>query len=292
MTHETMLKIPSYLKGLVETRARADAYAVRLERLSAELDAALSKARRDRESCDNLIRAYNDQLDPAQIAPIQGRRGRYGPRGAFIGAMQSFIESAYPGEVTSAEVEWHLILHFQLDFATSIERKRWKKQSVLNKLQRLTNEGVIERIEQDDELHGITPGRWRWAQPTKHCRRAPCDFERQKANSGQFARCSRKPLEVFFSHFRERTLAGRNGQELGRGRVVVPSPRNFHLRSNERNLARARDRSHRAEGARHHSIQERIDGAFQCQHLKLLSSVLWLAASERTEYGRGLGRSA
>jgi hypothetical protein len=162
MTHETMLKIPSYLKGLVETRARADAYATRLERLAAELQAALATARRDRESCDNLIRACNDKLDPALIVPIAGRRGRYGRHGAFTAAMLSFIESAYPSEVTSAEVAWHLILHFQLDFATSIERKRWKKGSVLNKLQKLTNEGVIERSEQEDELFGITPGRWRW----------------------------------------------------------------------------------------------------------------------------------
>jgi hypothetical protein len=162
-----MVKIPSYLKGLVETRARADAYAARLERLSAELEAALAKARRDRESCDNLIRAYNDRLDPATISPVDGRRGRYGPRGAFLAAMVSFIQSAYPSDVTSAEVEWHLILHFQLDFATSVERKRWKKQSVLNKLQNLTREGVIERLEVGDELHGITPGRWRLAHKEK-----------------------------------------------------------------------------------------------------------------------------
>lgn len=162
MSYERMKKVPSYLKGLVETRARADAHAQRLTAVLEEVRAALAKAERDRDSCDNLIRAYSASLEPDSIEPVRAWRGKYGPRGAFIGAIRDFVKAAYPAEVTSAEVEWHLIIRFKLDFPTSTERKHWKKISVLNKLQNLVRDGELERLEDRDEIQGVTAGRWRW----------------------------------------------------------------------------------------------------------------------------------
>lgn len=52
-----MVKVPSYLQGLVETRAHSDAYLQRLEAVISEAEERLAKAERD--TCDTLISAYN-----------------------------------------------------------------------------------------------------------------------------------------------------------------------------------------------------------------------------------------
>ena len=74
---------PSYLKGLAETRARVDADVQRLQKIHDEIAEKLAEATAERNSCDCLIRKYDERLDPNVIAPIQAWKGRYGPRGAL-----------------------------------------------------------------------------------------------------------------------------------------------------------------------------------------------------------------
>jgi len=68
---------PSYLKGLAETRARADADVLRLQKIYGEIAEKLAEAAAERDSCDCLILKYDDRLDPNRIAPIQSWKGRY-----------------------------------------------------------------------------------------------------------------------------------------------------------------------------------------------------------------------
>lgn len=88
-----MRKTPSHLKGLAETRARADGDIHRIQRLRAEIDpkraealrieaihaqvtANLAAARTERDACDLLIRKFGSRLDPEPVAPVRAVKGR------------------------------------------------------------------------------------------------------------------------------------------------------------------------------------------------------------------------
>ncbi|MDE2628820.1 MAG: hypothetical protein KGL99_16880 [Burkholderiales bacterium] len=165
MTHETMKRVPSYLKGLVATRGRADAHVQRLEGILQEVQAQVDKARRERDACDSLIRAYSSELDPTCILPVRAWRGKYGARGAVTNEIRSFVQAAQPAAVSTAEVTWHLVMKFEMDFINTEARDRWKKTSVRNRLRELAAKGVVERVAGgDDEVEGRQSSSWRWAE--------------------------------------------------------------------------------------------------------------------------------
>lgn len=163
MTHETMKRVPSYLKGLVATRGRADAYVQRLEGVLQEVQAQVEKARRERDACDSLIRAYSSELDPTSILAVRAWRGKYGARGVVTNEIRAFVQAASPAAVSTSEVTWHLIVKFEMDFINGEARDRWKKTSVRNRLRELATKGVVERIAGDeDEAKGRQSSSWRW----------------------------------------------------------------------------------------------------------------------------------
>lgn len=157
-----MKKVPSYLKGLAETRARADAEALRLQKLVAEVTERMTEAQKTRDSCDRLIRKFDERLNPNLIEPIQAWKGRYGPRGALRESIQRQLREAYPGELTTSEISWALQLEFKLDFELALEKKMWQKNTLLNGLKALVNKGQIVRLH--DWSNGPTGevGHWRW----------------------------------------------------------------------------------------------------------------------------------
>ena len=157
----TMVKVPSYLKGLVETRARADAYVQRLEAVIREAEERLAKAMTERDACDTLIAAYSPNLDPNSIEPIRAWRGRYGKRGERVQALRDFVRAAYPEAVSTVEVTWHLALKFEMDFATAEAREGWKKMAVRNPLRLMAEQGEIERLDLEG-LEGRMTSSWRW----------------------------------------------------------------------------------------------------------------------------------
>jgi hypothetical protein len=163
MTHETMKRVPSYLKGLVATRGRADALVQRLESVLEEINVQVDKARREREACYSLIRAYSSELDPTSILAVRAWRGTYGPRGALTNEIRAFVQAAHPAAVSTPEVTWHLIVKFQLDFINGEARERWKKTSVRNRLREMAAKGVVERIAGDaEETEGLQSSSWLW----------------------------------------------------------------------------------------------------------------------------------
>lgn len=163
MTHETMNRVPSYLKGLVATRGRADARVERLEGIVEEVQAQVDKARRERDACDSLIRAYSSDLDPTSILAVRAWRGNYGARGAVTTEIRAFVQAAHPAAVSTSEVTWHLIVKFEMDFINTEARDRWKKTSVRNRLRELAAKGTVERVPGgDDEEEGLQSSSWRW----------------------------------------------------------------------------------------------------------------------------------
>lgn len=156
-----MRKTPSYLKGLAETHGRALADVERLERLQVEVAERLARARDELNASDILIRKFDARLDPSRIQPIKHWQGRYGKRGALTGAIVGILQEAAPEEVLTTEIVIKLQLEFGLDFATEKERWLWVKNSVLRKLKKLVEKGVVERLH-DPRSHTELVGRWRW----------------------------------------------------------------------------------------------------------------------------------
>lgn len=178
------------MKGLVETRARADAglhnalnavarhterlnkLAVRFERASEGPKSAIAisqnvaeEALRVRNACDQFIRKLDQGIDPSEIKPVDGWQGRYGPRGALGKAVAQFIESAYPNTVTTREVAAEIQKRYRLSFATASEWYAWKQVTIRGRLGSLCRAGRIERFH-DVTIGNTEPGRWRWIPPS------------------------------------------------------------------------------------------------------------------------------
>lgn len=162
-----MQKVPSYLKGLAETRARVDAECDRLERLHAEIGQRLTEAQAERDACDRLIKKYDGRLDPATITPIRAWQGRYGKRGALKQAVLEVVSMNFPSEVSTSEIAWAIQLRFNIGFETPDERERWVHNSLGNALRELADKGLVMPLH-DQSIPGGTgrTGHWLLVAPT------------------------------------------------------------------------------------------------------------------------------
>lgn len=153
---------PTYLKCLAETRARVDADVRRLQKIHDEIAEKLTEAKTERDSCDCLIRKYDDRLDPNVIPPIQAWKGRYGPRGALKRFMLKQLENAWPEALTTVEIAWAVQQEFKIDFLMKEERIAWLRNSIRRGLKLMVLDGKAERLH--EVINGITNelGRWRF----------------------------------------------------------------------------------------------------------------------------------
>lgn len=178
------MRVDSYLKGLAETRARADAdYQNALEAAgfrTAHLDqvtaayeskskalrrsirqaqAQADEAHRARDACDQLIRKLKQGIDPTLIPPVDGWQGRYGKRGALGRAVQTIVEAAYPHEISTTRVGEILQQQLGLSFSSPPERANWFRYVVRGRLKYLCQLGYVERLH--PAKHDGKIGRWR-----------------------------------------------------------------------------------------------------------------------------------
>ena len=151
-------KVSSYLKGLVDTRARAAGDLERLQRIHDEVSARMATAQAEIDACDRLIRKFDGRLDPTLIEPL--RTQSYGGRGRLRAALLDQLQLAYPGEVTTSEMAVELQIKFGFDFRTADERDRWVRGSMARALRDLLEEGLVDRMH-DPALRTGGPGRWR-----------------------------------------------------------------------------------------------------------------------------------
>lgn len=184
-----MQKLSPLMKGLAETRARADAslqnalnsvahrtqylaqvtatFENKARRLQSSINSAqqsADEALRVRQACDQLIQQIKNHINPNLIQPINAWQGKYGHRGALGKHVQKFVEDAYPCEVTTEQVAQAIQQHYGLTFETPAERKEWRRVSIRGRLTYLSRIGLIERLH---DLDAKKIGRWR-AIPTNH----------------------------------------------------------------------------------------------------------------------------
>jgi hypothetical protein len=158
-----MKKVPSYLKGLAETRARVAADVIRYTRIRDEVITYLAVAEAELAACDRLIKKFDLRLDPTSIKPIKAWQGRYGQRGALKDATEAYLKTNAPTAITTTEICWELQTKFQLDFEHPMERKRWINNSLKTHLRRLVGLGQVERSE-ETASDGSKHRGWRWKQ--------------------------------------------------------------------------------------------------------------------------------
>lgn len=154
-------KYPSYLKGLVNTHARALGDVGRLTELLTAVQAELVRVEAEAQSTALLIRKFDNRLDPTRIAPVRAQRGRFGEHGGLQEALRDELRKAYPQDVSTTQLAWTLVLKFKVDFPTWRERKTWVRNTVAGRLRKLVASGEVERLH-DAEMHDGSPGRWRW----------------------------------------------------------------------------------------------------------------------------------
>lgn len=152
---------PSYLKGLRDNRARADADVTRLTGIIERANQALQQALAARESCDTLIRRFSPDLDPTQIKPNRGLGRLPGPRGTLRSALIDYLKSRAPQGVLTTEISLALEIQFGLEFESGSSRWAWQHGSVGRALKRLRAEGLVERLHDPVHFTGEV-GRWRW----------------------------------------------------------------------------------------------------------------------------------
>jgi hypothetical protein len=154
-------KVPAYLRGLVENRARSDGQIQRLTAMLEDLQKELKHAHAVRDSCDALLSSRFASLDRNVVNAIQGWRGRYGKRGAFASAMREMLQLTGPVGLSPNDLLDAMAGLFGVEFTDAGHRRRWGSNSVRNRLNAMKAAGLIEAVTDSpdyDEAHK----RWRW----------------------------------------------------------------------------------------------------------------------------------
>lgn len=158
-------KIPSYLKGLRDARARADGDIRRLTALVEAMTTDIRQAQATLDACDILIRKFDANLDPSTIPPNRGLGRVPAPRGALKSAIVEYLQERYPAEITTGELTRAMQVQFKMDFDSWEALWKWQHGSLTRRLKKLLDEGLVERLHDPMASTGEA-GRWRWKSET------------------------------------------------------------------------------------------------------------------------------
>lgn len=139
-----MKKLPSYLKGLVETRARSASDLERLEQLRARIDEEIAAVRTRLAAADTLIVEFNPLVDPTLIEPVRGRRPRVGKVREVI---EELLVAAAPESLPTPEIAFLVAERIQIRFATVAEYRTWAYNCVNRALYKMWEAGKVDRMQ-------------------------------------------------------------------------------------------------------------------------------------------------
>ncbi len=152
-------RIPTYLKHLVEQRARADGQVQRLEAAIEDIRAEQARVLAHRDACDALIINFRG-LNPNDIIAIRGWLGVRGGRGRLVAAINELIRRAGPTGISTGDLTNQLMDCFDLDL-TPAERAKWRANNVRPRLAELKRRGDIEAM----VLNPVSTANQRWRMP-------------------------------------------------------------------------------------------------------------------------------
>jgi hypothetical protein len=168
------VKTPPPLKWLAEKRARTLSELtkagpvlddLRRRVTEAQGDAAVQSERVTRlqlelDALDRTITVYDSLLDPDKIAAVNGWQGHYGKRGALGDRIVEIVGRHAPDWVQTDVIEALVVAELLLTFETLTLRRRWRQGSFKCRLKRLTDSGILERL-QSPTVRQNAVGHWR-----------------------------------------------------------------------------------------------------------------------------------
>lgn len=184
MKAQTMKKTPSALKWLAEKRARVAGELQSCEQTIAHLEEDIPELRKrlafaesafastasrktrlatELAAMDQVVRIYDEGLNPASIEPINAWQGNYGKRGALREFLIETLRTRVPEYVSTSELELLTVTQFALVFEHPALRKHWYDGSFRGTIKVLANQGLIERSHSAG-TYTREIGSWRWKQ--------------------------------------------------------------------------------------------------------------------------------
>ncbi len=161
LTYQTK-RVPSYLKGLVDRRARADGHVQRLQALLATWQEEMDEALATRDACDVLLEPWLAS-DGGGIDPVNAWKGRYGARGTLVGAVRHFLQEAGTAGISTTDLAKCVVEMLMLEFVDAKHRRAWVKTGIKSPLVKMVKLGTVERWTQPTPASGrARPSVWRF----------------------------------------------------------------------------------------------------------------------------------
>lgn len=158
-----MPKLPPTHKWLVEKRARLQGTLEHkthmLQLTVARMEPKLAKLRADVDAMDRALCVFDFALAGTSVKPVNPWQGDYGPRGSLRKFVRSVLKERAPAPIGTDDMAALIVEHFALKFDLPSMRRRWAKNTVLNALRDMVNEGLAERLHEGQS--GFV-GQWRW----------------------------------------------------------------------------------------------------------------------------------
>ncbi len=156
-----MKKTPSYLKGLAETRARAAGEVSRYEKIAADVNDLLRRARDTLAACDLLIVRFDARLSPEDIEPIRPPKFYGGKRGQLRKTVTEILKREAPRAVTTSQIGVEIQVRFLFTFETPAARTVWQCNSIGRLLRKMFEQGLLDRLHDPNAITELG-ALWRW----------------------------------------------------------------------------------------------------------------------------------
>ena len=172
------------LKGELARReqlvADASARMQRLQRFLADASARVQRLQSEVDATALLLTTIDKRVAPAQIAPVNGVKGRYGAHGGLKAAILKLVEQASPAGIATGALSLLVRHEFDLEFPTCKAAERWFVSSLRPHLRRMVKAGLLEKTKVGPRHADAV--RWHLAKPA--CAPSLDDLRAQAAAAG------------------------------------------------------------------------------------------------------------
>jgi hypothetical protein len=144
---------------LGDLRGRTAGKLIHLERIAADVAAALAGTQSDLAAIDRVIALFDPRINPATLPVIlSNKRIPRGSRGGLTIAVKAVMEKVGPEGLSTREVGWALQMQHSLTFETPQEFRRYLENTLKCRLQDLERQGILESFEDPTQAED-GPGR-------------------------------------------------------------------------------------------------------------------------------------
>jgi hypothetical protein len=138
---------------LGDLRGRTAGKIVHLERIAADVAAALAAARGSLGAIDRVINLFDPRIDPTALPLIlSNKKVPRGAKGGLTRALEVVLEKAGYEGLSAREIGWTLQLQYGLAFETDQELTRFLQNTVKRRLLEMADMGIVESFDDPSEV--------------------------------------------------------------------------------------------------------------------------------------------